>query len=84
VRPGNFSAACRAVAYGIRGVAYRDKGDMNHAIADLSKAIRLKPLLARAYHDRSVAKGDDYSRAIAEQRGQHIIVRAMTGRVNEP
>jgi len=66
-------AAKTPKTYKDRGVAYLDKGDYGRAIADLSKAIELKPDYADAYHDRGVAyrrKGDydlaiaDYSKAI--------------------
>src|SRR5262245_54878914 len=62
-----------AEAYHNRGVAYRAKGNTDHAIADYNEAIRLDPALAEAYSSRGMAyraKGDtdhaiaDYSEAI--------------------
>jgi tetratricopeptide (TPR) repeat protein len=57
-----------ALAYNNRGVAYNEKRDYEHAIADFSKAIDLDAKLAVAYNNRGLAyhaKGD-YERAIAD------------------
>lgn len=58
----------RAIAYYDRGLAYADKGDLDQAIADYSKAIQLNPKFAAAYHNRGRAyraKGD-LDQAIAD------------------
>jgi tetratricopeptide (TPR) repeat protein len=56
-----------------RGVAYKAKGDLDHAIADYTEAIRRDPDYATAYNSRGIAykaKGDldhaiaDYDQAI--------------------
>ena len=60
------------VAYVHRGQAYDDKGDFDHAVADFSEAIRLKPAMAGYFvlrGDASEKSGntdaarDDYRRA---------------------
>ena len=51
-----------------RGVAYKAKGDLDHAIADYTEAIRRDPDYAAAYNSRGIAykaKGD-VDRAIAD------------------
>ena len=67
------NAKNRAVAYTNRGHLYRDKGDLDHAVADYSQAITLDPKLVPAYNARSRVyhvKGDlehamvDYNQAI--------------------
>jgi tetratricopeptide (TPR) repeat protein len=48
-------------AYTARGDAYKDNGDLDHAIADYSKAIELDPNHIECYVDRGIAyrlKGD--------------------------
>src|SRR5262245_33795759 len=62
------SKRVRGIAYVGRGLAYSDKGDLNHAIADFTEAIRLNPKDALAYSNRGltyVNKGE-YDRAIAD------------------
>jgi tetratricopeptide (TPR) repeat protein len=57
-----------AIARVYRGHAYRHKGDLVRAIADLSEAIRLDPKYAEAYYNRGLTyrnKGD-LDRAIAD------------------
>ena len=41
-----------AVSYSNRGVEYRNKGELNRAIADLTKAIKIDPKFAGAYNNR--------------------------------
>jgi len=57
-----------ALAYGLRGEAYRDKGDLDHAIADFSRAIKIDrawplndPGSFRVYVNRGIG---DFSKAI--------------------
>jgi tetratricopeptide (TPR) repeat protein len=62
------SAKSRADAYNSRGYDYRVKGDLDHAIADYTEAIRLDPTFVLAYKNRGVAfeaKGD-LDRSIAD------------------
>jgi len=63
----------RALAYFNRGYVYKIMGDLDRAIADYNKAIRLEPKAAAPYYDRGVAyhaKGNlgraiaDYNKAI--------------------
>jgi tetratricopeptide (TPR) repeat protein len=62
-----------AALFNYRGVAYKAKGDLDHAIADYTEAIRRDPNYAAAYNSRGIAykaKGDvdraitDYDQAI--------------------
>ena len=68
------SRETRAPAYTNRGIAYEKKGEVDRAIADYNKAIKLSPKLAAAYYNRGLAyekKGEsdraiaDYNKAIA-------------------
>jgi Flp pilus assembly protein TadD len=59
-----------AIAYSNRGGAYIAKGQMNRAIADFNKTIRLNPKSALAYNNRGIAYGikGQRDRAIADLR----------------
>ena len=46
------SAPHNAIAYYNRGLSYQLKGELDHAIEDLSKAIDLNPNYAAAYNSR--------------------------------
>ena len=57
-----------ATAYYNRGSTYQQKGDVDRALADYSKAIELKPNYGAAYNARGLvhaAKGD-YPQALAD------------------
>jgi tetratricopeptide (TPR) repeat protein len=61
--PENLSAA-----YEIRGVAYEDKGDYDHAIPDLNESIRLNPRVADSFYSRGTAynRKGEFDRAIQD------------------
>jgi tetratricopeptide (TPR) repeat protein len=61
-------ARLREQAYLARGHAYRDGGDLDHAIADYSKAIELQPRDKEAFYSRGYVLQDkgDLDRAIAD------------------
>ncbi|HEX9200398.1 MAG TPA: tetratricopeptide repeat protein [Acidobacteriaceae bacterium] len=61
--PENLSSA-----YEIRGVAYDDKGDYDHAIPDLSESIRLNPRMAASFYSRGIAynRKGEFDRAIQD------------------
>ena len=44
-----------APAYNNRGIAYRQQGEFEKAIADLTKAIELDPVVAAPYNNRGFA-----------------------------
>jgi tetratricopeptide (TPR) repeat protein len=68
LRDDKESAPKRAVALSNRGFAYRRKGDLDRAIADLNEAIRLDPRLANAFSNRGYAYNGkkEYERAISD------------------
>lgn len=61
--PENLSAA-----YEIRGVAYEDKGDYDHAIPDLNESIRLNPHVADSFYSRGIMynRKGEFDRAIQD------------------
>jgi len=63
----NETPGTRAVAYRNRGLSYLDKGEVDRAIADYSRALKLNPD-ADAYHSRGNAylRKGQYDRAIAD------------------
>src|SRR5471030_3162080 len=65
---GQLRGKPQGVAYGLRGLAYLDRGDTAHAIADLNRAVELAPDFAPAYQNRGnawYARGN-YGQAIAD------------------
>ena len=65
---GRLHGKQEGVAYELRGLAYLDRGDIAHAIADLNQAITLAPDFAPAYQNRGnawYARGN-YGQAIAD------------------
>jgi lipoprotein NlpI len=70
---GSFTPRSLAMTYSNRGVAWKDKGDSDRAVADFGEAILLSPDFAIAFSNRGTVwsqKGDsgraiaDYSEAI--------------------
>ena len=53
--PGRLHGKPAGVAYALRGLAYLDRGDIAHAIADLNQAVALAPDFAPAYQNRGNA-----------------------------
>src|SRR5580704_15845876 len=73
IASGEFRGEELAKIYANRGTEYKNKGDLDRAIADYSEAIRLDPEHVKAYNNRGItwaAKGEldraiaDYSEAI--------------------
>jgi tetratricopeptide (TPR) repeat protein len=58
IKSGRDSQHRLAVDYYNRGLAYRNKGDYDRAIADYNQAIRLDPKYAAAYNNRGRAYAD--------------------------
>ena len=63
-----FGIAETAADYNNRGIAKVKKGDIDGAIADYSRALKLDPKFADAYTNRGIAKvrKDDFDGAIAD------------------
>ena len=68
IRSGQEPHEKLATAFDNRGVAYRLKGEYDHALQDYEQAIQLNPSNANAYNNRGIIyriKGE-YGRAIAD------------------
>ena len=68
LKSGRLHGEAAGVAYALRGLAYLDRGDIPHAIADLNQAITLAPDFVPAYQNRGnawYARGN-YGEAIAD------------------
>ena len=55
IKSGRLSNEDLATAYNHRGDAYDDKGQLDLAIADFSRAIEIDPDYKRAYYNRGIA-----------------------------
>ena len=68
IQSGLESPQRLATAFDNRGVAYRLKGEYDHALQDYNQAIRLNPDNANAYNNRGIIYRikSDYDRAIAD------------------
>lgn len=55
LRTGRLAGKSAGVAHGLRGLAYLDRGDVAHAIADLDQAVKLAPDFAPALQNRGNA-----------------------------
>jgi len=55
LQSGRLKGKPLGVTYGLRGLAYLDRGDVPHAIGDLNNAIQLAPDFAPAYQNRGNA-----------------------------
>src|SRR3569623_1874116 len=68
LQSGRLKGKPLGVTYGLRGLAYLDRGDVQHAIGDLDSALKLAPDFAPAYQNRgnaSYARGN-YGQALAD------------------
>jgi len=68
-----------ATAYHNRAVAYGLAGDIDHAIADYTKAIEIAPNSAAAYDNRgrAYASKGDYTRALADvTKARELLAKA--------
>jgi tetratricopeptide (TPR) repeat protein len=55
IQSGRWSGQALARVYATRGIAYRAKGDLDHATADYHEVIRLDPKLPNAYLELGLA-----------------------------
>src|SRR3569833_1354704 len=55
LQSGRLKGKPLGVTYGLRGLAYLDRGDVPHAISDLNTAVQLAPDFAPAYQNRGNA-----------------------------
>jgi tetratricopeptide (TPR) repeat protein len=75
-----------ATAYHNRAVAYGLAGDLDHAIADYTKAIDIAPNSAAAYDNRgrAYASKGDYTRALADVIKARELVAKATAQPGVP
>jgi len=68
IESGRLEGAGLAVPYNSRGFAYREKSDVDHAIADFSQAIQLNPKYTFAWFNRGKTYADkkDLDHAVAD------------------
>jgi tetratricopeptide (TPR) repeat protein len=68
IQSGQETGRNLAAAFTLRGRAYRAKGDLDHAIADYTEAIKIEPNFVLAFYSRGIAYFNkrDYDRAIAD------------------
>ncbi len=68
IESGRWQGADLSWAYNNRGIAWVDQGDLDHAIADYTEAIRLDPKHVKAFNNRGNAwrKKGDYDKDIAD------------------
>ncbi len=55
LQSGRLRGKPLGVAYGLRGLAFLDRGDIPHAIADFNRAVEYAPDFAPAYQNRGNA-----------------------------
>ncbi|MFX5688977.1 tetratricopeptide repeat protein, partial [Acinetobacter baumannii] len=81
-----------AAAFANRGDAWRQRGDIERAIMDLSEALRLDPAATPAYVSRGLAfeaKGDieqarcDFSTALSRTPGNFVTARQAVAKARE-
>jgi tetratricopeptide (TPR) repeat protein len=68
LKTGRLRGEAAGVAYELRGLAYLDRGDIAHSIADLNQAVALAPEFVPAYQNRGnawYARGN-FGQAIAD------------------